>query len=292
MSRTVKLILTGIAGAGLMILWWRHYGTIWSGLSSVHFGMASMAIGLLGASIGVQWVRTSLLVGEGRWRCIGPPVVFSHGVNVIAPSLLGDLMEIALLGRILNRPSRAILVRLLFRFSATLAALGALAGLAVGAVEPSLGFLILAPSLILPFAVDLTTPWWSRRIAIPSTQPIDAMSGIGLIQTAGHTLLSVGQHLLSAASVFVLGASINEAVSPAVAAGMLALADVATYLPVPLGGVGLHHWSVSSVADLMGSVPTGLVLVNHALIVFIGGGCALAGWWSIADKSLINGQNE
>ena len=117
------------------------------------------------------------------------------------------------------------------------------------------------------------------------------MDPLGVATTAHHTLLSLVQHAFSAASVFLLGASINEAVSPATAAGMLSLADLATYLPVPLAGVGIHHWSVSSVAELMGAVPTGLVLINHAILVLVGGVCAITGWWLIPDKSLLTRQN-
>ena len=69
---------------------------------------------------------------------------------------------------------------------------------------------------------------------------------------------------------------------------MLSLADIATYLPVPLGGIGLHHGVTRGGPH--GDRSNGLVLVNHALIVLVGG--ARSGrWLALPDKSLLNGQN-
>jgi hypothetical protein len=73
---------------------------------------------------------------------------------------------------------------------------------------------------------------------------------------------------------------------------MLSLADLVTYLPIPLGGVGLHHWGVSSMAEILGSVPVQLVVVNHALAVLVGGLCAVAGWTLNSDNAVVSRQNE
>ena len=67
------------------------------------------------------------------------PVGLSHGINVLAPSLLGDVFEVVALGRMLNQPAGAVLTRLLFRFY-HLAALGVLAAIAVGSVDLGAGF--------------------------------------------------------------------------------------------------------------------------------------------------------
>ena len=291
MPKFVKLALTALIGGILLAMWWTHYGNAWGGLSRIEPWWLAWALVLLLASLALQWVRTSLLMGNGNWTPILAPVVLSHGVNVLAPSLLGDLLEIGALNRILNRPSRAILTRLVFRFLTTVSALCMLAGVAMGVLHPNVGFGVIAAAAVLPFFADQTTAWWSQYVAIPGTAPIEPMDPLGITTTATHTFLSWVQHAFSAASVFLLGAAINEAVSPATAAGMLSLADLATYLPVPLAGVGIHHWSVSSVAELMGSMPTGLVLINHAILVLVGGVCAITGWWLIPDKSLLTRQN-
>ena len=291
MSKSVKLAFAALLGSALLAMWWTHYGTAWGGLSHIEPVWLVWSVVLLMASLTLQWIRTSLLVGNGQWRPIVAPVVLSHGVNVLAPSLLGDLLEIGALNKILNRPARAILTRLVFRFLTTISALAMLAGLAIGALHPNVGFGLILTAFLMPFVADQSTAWWSQYIAIPGTEAIEPMEPLGIAKTAHHTLLSLVQHAFSAGSVFLLGAAIDEAVSPATAAGMLSLADLATYLPVPLAGVGIHHWSVSSVAELMGSVPTGLVLINHAILVLVGGGCAILGWWLIPDKSLLNRQN-
>lgn len=284
MPKLLKLGLACAAGFGLLALWWSHHGSSWEGITVVHPGWLVASVFALVASLCLQWVRTALLVGRGLWQPIVSPVMISHGVNVLAPSVLGDLLEISLLHRALGRPARALLTRLVFRFGTTVSALGVLTGVAIASLDPSAGFAIAAIAACAPYALDATTPAWSARLAVPGTQPIEAMAGIGWMQTSAHTGLALLQHALSAASVFLLGASIDDAVSPAIAAGMLALADLATYLPVPLAGVGLHHWSVSTIAQLGGSVPTALVVANHGLIVVTGIAAAALGWWLGADK--------
>ena len=58
---------------------------------------------------------------------------------------------------------------------------------------------------------------------------------------------------------------------PATSAAMLAIADGVTYLPVPLGGVGVNHWAVTAICDLLGNLPITLVAFNHGMVVLIGG---------------------
>jgi len=284
MPKLLKLGFACAVGFALLALWWHHHGSAWRGVSLVHPGWLPWAVLALVSSLCIQWIRTALLVGRGVWQPIVSPVMLSHGVNVLAPSVLGDLLEISLLHRALGRPARALLARLLFRFGTTVSALGVLTGVAVASVDPSVGFAIAATAACAPYALDATTAAWSARLAIPGTQAIEPMAGIGWRQTSAHSALALVQHALSAASVFLLGAALDDAVSPAIAAGMLALADFATYLPVPLAGIGLHHWSVSTIAQIGGSVPTALVVANHGLIVSIGIAAAALGWWFGADK--------
>ena len=126
---------------------------------------------------------------------------------------------------------------------------------------------------------------------MPGTEAIPPLQPLGLGKTFLHIGLSTVQHTLSAASVFLLGAAIADPVSPPTAAGILSLADLVTYLPIPLGGVGLHHWGVSSMAEILGSVPAQLVVVNHALAVLVGGLCAGSGWALSGDNGGLSGQN-
>ena len=288
----MKLLIGAAAGGGMMWGWWTHYSATLTVVSLARLDWFLGAILALVASLVLQWVRTQLLFRMVPTLVIAAPVTLSHGINVLAPSLLGDVFEVAALSRLLNQPTGAVLTRLLFRFCTTLAALGVLAAIAVGSVHPSAGFALALLAGVVPFVVDAWTLRWSARLPHSVASLTAPIAGVGWMATAAHTALATLQHALSAASIFILGAAINDPVSPPLAAGMLSLADIATYLPVPLGGIGLHHWGVSSVADLMGTVPAGLVLVNHALIVLVGGACAIAGWLAMPDKSLLNRQNE
>lgn len=290
-SGRLKFILGGAAGCGMMWGWWTHHTAALTVVSPARADWLTWAVGALFASLVLQWVRTGLLFRAVPAWSIAAPVGLSHGINVLAPSLLGDVFEVVALSRMLNQPAGAVLTRLLFRFCTTLAALGVLAAIAVGSVDLSAGFALASVAAVTPFVVDAWTPRWSARLPGAMAASTAPMAGVGWLATAIHTALAILQHTLSAASIFILGAAIDDPVSPPLAAGMLSLADIATYLPVPLGGIGLHHWSVSSVADLMGTVPTGLVLVNHALIVLVGGACAVGGWLALPDKSLLNRQN-
>jgi len=272
--------------------WWTHYNAALTVVSPVRADWVAGAVLTLLASLVLQWIRTRMLFRSVSGLAIAAPVGLSHGINVLAPSLLGDAFEVAALSRMLNQPVGAVLTRLLFRFCTTLAALGVLAAIAVGSVHPSAGFALAALAWMTPFVIDGWTPHWSAQLPGSFASLTAPVSGMGWLATAAHTALAILQHMLSAASIFILGAAIDDPVSPPLAAGMLSLADIATYLPVPLGGIGVHHWGVSSVADLMGTVPTGLVLVNHALIVLVGGACAVAGWVAMPDKSLLNRQND
>ena len=114
-------------------------------------------------------------------------------------------------------------------------------------------------------------------VRIPNTQPIAPLSPQGSLSTGIQIGLAIIQHVLSAAAVFFLGAAISDPVSPLVAAGMLAIADAVTYLPIPLGGVGVHHWGVSSIAALLGTMPATLVAFNHAIIVAVAGVLGIIG---------------
>jgi uncharacterized membrane protein YbhN (UPF0104 family) len=288
----MKLIGGTVIGGTLMFLWWSEYGSDITALSGVDWTWLALALLGLGMSLGLQLVRTHLLIRPASMRRIAAPVLLAHGLNVLAPSLLGDLYEIGALARSERRPVREILGRLLHRLSTTLAALGLLAGLALGSVDPNLGFVLISASLAVPLMVDGSTHLWSPRLRVPSTDPIAALKPLGLGPTLLHIALSTLQHSLSAAAVFLLGAAIGDPVSPPTAAGMLSLADLVTYLPIPLGGVGVHHWGVSSMAEILGSVPAQLVVVNHALAVLVGGLCAAAGWSLTGDNGPSSWQNE
>ena len=264
-------------GVGLLILWLDTHAPAVTTISSAHLGFLSAALVCTAAAIWLQLVRTAIVLEHPNQHALLRPVLLAHSANVLLPSLVGDLYEIAALSKATERPTRAILVRLIHRLSTTLSALGCLLAAALCAVNPSAGFAVLLISLSIPFGIDALSPRLSRMVRIPNTQPIAPLSPQGSRATGIQIGLAIVQHVLSAAAVFLLGAAIGDPVSPLVAAGMLAIADAVTYLPIPLGGVGVHHWGVSSIAALLGSMPATLVAFNHAIIVAVAGVVGIIG---------------
>ena len=287
MKRRLLTAANGVLGLGLLILWLESHGSEVGQLSQAHLGLLICGLLCFPLAIWLQLHRTALVIDVPEPRRLLGPVLLSGGMNVLLPSMLGDLYEIGALSQATGQPVRAVLVRLLHRLSTTLSALGVLLSIALASVSPSWAFVVLIGSLVFPFVIDQASPHLSRWARIPYTTEITALSPLGPGGTSKHIMLAILQHSISALGVFLLGAAINNAISPVVAAGMLAIADLVTYLPVPLGGIGLHHWGVSGIAALMGTVPSGLVALNHGIIVAVGGLSAATGF-ALAQNSRHN----
>ena len=282
MKRWVVRVLSATVGLGLLSLWWEAHGAEVHTLTLSRVGWLAGGLITAAVAIGLQWARTAWLIRIERPRALLPPVLLAHGLNVFLPSLLGDAYEVGAVAKLTGRPISAVLTRLLHRFTTTLGALGVLAGLALGSKTPNLGFVVLSVALMGPILLDLLTP------RIGPLLKADATPGLGIAQTLLPLSLAVTQHAVSAGSLFCFGVAIESAVNPATAAAMLSMADLMTYLPVPLAGVGLHHWGVSAAAGLLGEIPSALVAFNHAMVVLIGGICVGLGF---AIRSL-SGHNE
>ena len=180
----MKLVLGGAAGCGMLWGWWTHYNATLTMVSPARADWVAGAVGALVASLVLQWIRTRLLFRSAPAWAIAAPVGLSHGINVLAPSLLGDVFEVAALSRLLDQPAGAVLTRLLFRFFTTLAALGVLAAIAVGSVHPSAGFALATMAAMAPFVVDAWTPRWSARLP-GSMAALDApIAGMGWLAHA------------------------------------------------------------------------------------------------------------
>jgi hypothetical protein len=208
----------------------------------------------------------------------------AHGVNVLLPSLLGDLYEIGALSKISGRSIHSVLARLIHRFSTTLCALGILAAFALSSLSVSFALLILVLSFLGPFLVDKFTPWWSKILRLPGMNAPPALQGLGVPETLIHIVLAAAQHGLSALGVLMIGKGIGDTIPPTVAAAVLSIADLVTYLPVPIGGIGVHHWSTTTVATTLGSVPASLIAVHHGWVVLVGTGCIGLAYW-VRDRA-------
>lgn len=265
MKRWVARVLGTAVGLALLTVWWESHSADVADLALRRGGWLLAGVLAAAGAMALQWCRTAWLLKSESPRHLIAPLLIAHGLNVFLPSLLGDAYEVGAVAKRLNRPVRAVLTRLLHRFATTLGALGILAAAALSTRSPSHGFFLLSASIAGPILFDRLTP----RLG-PLIQG-EAMPGLGAPQTLAHLGLAVLQHAVSAFSLFCFGVAIDTAVSPAVAAAMLSMADLMTYLPVPLAGVGLHHWGVSAAAGILGAAPSALVAFNHAMVVLLGG---------------------
>ena len=273
MRRTLIVAVSFVVGGGLSYLWWKTHGVT---IQSIHSPqLLWIGVGLLGLPISLflQLVRTQILFGLPSIKPLAKPLLYAHGMNVLLPSMLGDVYEISAVSTTTGIPARAVLVRLLHRLSTTVGALLALAGVAIGSVHPSIGFGILVLAFGVPVLTDIGTRHWSPWVRIPATQAIEPMCSIGIARTLGHILLAFFQHALGAVGVFFIAIGIHQGVSPSIAIMMQSIADLVTYLPIPLAGAGVHHWGITGIVDAIGSASATLIAVNHAWVVLGGGLC-------------------
>jgi hypothetical protein len=273
MRRKLILAVSFVVGGGLSYLWWKAHGVTIQSIEQPH--LLWVLLGLLGLPISLllQLVRTQVLFGLPSLRPLAKPLLYAHGMNVMLPSMLGDVYEISAVSRATGIPARAVLVRLLHRLSTTVGALLALAALALGSVYPSIGFGVLVLACGAPVIADLGTRLWSPWVRIPGTQAIDPLHPIGIARTLGHILLAFFQHALGAVGIFFIAIGIHQGVSPAIAAMTQSIADLVTYLPIPLAGAGVHHWGITGITNAIGSISPTLIAVNHAWVVLGGGLC-------------------
>lgn len=272
MTRWAARVVGTAVGLGLLAAWWDAHGADVRTLALSQLGWLSGGLVAAAMAMLLQWLRTVWLLSVAAPLTLLRPVLLAHGLNVFLPSLLGDAYEVGAVAKISGRSVGAVLARLLHRFATTLGALGVLAAAALATQHPSLGFLILTCAVTGPVVIDRLMPTLGPLIKAESE------SGLGVMQTMLHLGVAVLQHAISAFSLFCFSVAIGTVVNPAVAAAMLSMADLMTYLPVPLAGVGLHHWGVSAAAGLLGAVPAPLVAFNHAMMVLIGGLCAGIGF--------------
>jgi hypothetical protein len=260
------IIGTGaILGGALLYTWWSQYGSSVSTANQVLWGWLGLGVSCAALSLWLQIVRTARLIKAPSLKSIQAVVLVSHGMNVLLPSLLGDAYEVTAFAKRTKTSAKTILIRLIHRFTTTVSALGMLLAGALFSVQPNSAFAVLVVACGMPFVVDQCLPTLAKMLSAPIQQPF------GGTETAIHMVVAWCQHAVSAAGVFCLGLAIDDAVSPASAAAMLSMADAVTYLPVPLGGVGLNHWGITALCDFLGRIPAALIAFNHGLVVLIGG---------------------
>jgi len=263
-----------IVATGLGWAWLGTYGDdIQAGPRAIP-ALGIAALGCLCLAIGLQVLRTALLLGHPV-RGLTRPLLLAHGMNVWLPSMMGDFFEVWAVSRIARRSVRGTLVLLGHRFLGTVAALGILSAVAIGPTYPSLSVGIGTAAVLGYIAMDGTIHTWARWLRVPETSTGSLPAPLGPTKTLGHLGLAVVQHGVEAIGIFLLGISLGAAISPAGAAGMVSIIEAVTYLPIPLGGAGANHWGASTVLEWIdpGRHMAMLVLAAHALHVGLGAAC-------------------
>ena len=276
MRKAVLTFALLVLGVGLFGLWLDAHPVAVSQFSTAHLGFFISGLACALFAIALQLYRTARVLKFKDPTSLLSPVLIAHGANVLLPSLVGDLYEIGALSKVSGLPVRVVLGRLIHRLATTLSALGTLLGAALCSVTPSLGVALISIAVCFPFAIDALGPQISQLAAGRNTQ-VAPMAPLGWRETGIHIDLAILQHGVSAAGIFFLGAAIGDPVSPLLAGAMLAVADAVTYLPIPLGGVGVHHWGVGSIAAILGEIPAVLVTFNHAIILAVAGVVGIIG---------------
>ena len=271
MKRALSLGLSTLIGAALMTLWWSQYGSDVEVVGTAQWEWLLAGLLCVPLVLWLQLQRTVRLLSSVNRQALSSAVLLSHGMNVLLPSLLGDAYEVTSIAQHAQLQKRSVLIRLLHRLGSTLSALGLLMAIALSTIEPNIAFFVLVGSFALPYIVDGALPRIADSLGAETVAPL------GAAETSVHIILAMVQHTVSALSVFCLGLAINDAVSPTMSAAMLSIADLVTYLPVPLGGVGVNHWSVTTICDRLGQIPAALVAFNHAMVVLVGGVSAAIG---------------
>jgi len=238
--------------------------------------LLAVGIALLFLVLLLQIVRTGFLFHlkpQPACRQLAQPLLYAHGMNVLLPSMLGDLFEVWSVSKRIDQPVRRVLCVLVHRFTGTIAALLILAGVALGVHRPSLALPLVGAAIAGYLCIDYTTATWSCWVRIPGTRPFVAMRPYGVVSTLGHLLLAVAQHAIEALAIFCLAIGLGTPIAPSAAAGMVSIIEGVTYLPIPLAGAGANHWGASTVLGALGEAASGtavLVAASHALQVLIG----------------------
>ncbi len=262
--------------AVLAVMWFSAHGEdLHPGPDGIRW-LLPVSAALLPVVMLLQIVRTGRLFHlNARPACarLAQPLLYAHGMNVLLPSMLGDLFEVWSVSKRIDQPVRRVLSVLVHRFMGTISALLILAGLALSVQQPSLAIPLMATAIVGYLYIDWSANTWSCWVRVPGTKPVVAMKPYGMVATLGHLQLAVAQHAIEAVAIFCLAIGLGTPIAPHAAAGMVSVIESVTYLPIPLAGAGANHWGASTILSGLGEPAIGtavLVAASHALQVLIG----------------------
>jgi hypothetical protein len=173
---------------------------------------------------------------------------------------------------------------LCLRSSMTISAVALMAALALITVVPWLGLLCSVALLLLPFAVNASWRLWTRLLRIPGVSERGPVPGgpYSLRATAGHHLLTIAMAAMITAGLWLMGLGLGQQASWPAVAGIFSAADLTSYLPLPMAGLGASQWGAGEAAAWLEAgepIPALLVTANHAWQVLMGGATLLLAAW-------------
>ncbi len=263
-----RMVVGLAAGAAVASVWWRTMGPVAEPRPEVSVGLATLAGILLMVALGIQVMRTAVLIQDVPWRALARPVIVGHGTNALF-STAGDLLEVVLLSRLTGRSVPDILVQLLYRASTTASV--ALAAVLVGAGPVGIALAALGLATVTLLGAFGTPTLTVAGRELPHIVPIGVGRAVTLV------LVTVAQLVLVTGSVALAIVAVGGQPEAAVVARAAGSIDLLSYLPVPLANVGLHHvgmtWSPGS------SPPNAWGAALHHVITLGVGVLALIGGW-------------
>ncbi len=291
-ARRRFLSVLGFAVSGVLFwLWLRSYGNDLVEGGTPSWDLVLVAVLLMVSLEGTYLFRNAAALQidiKTAFRKILRPLLVCEGAGAVAPSLAGDALEVVLYARALNRPVANVALAMAVRMSMTLAALFAVGAVAAARVSlwgaAVLAVLALATPIIscrggIAVFVRLAPRLLGRWGRGPMPEPYSALS------IARNVFWGTTEFTLNAVILWVLSVAFGEPAPFYVWFLALGVVELAREVPLPLGSLGLHHWTLVGAMTWLAPdapAPARVALGYHAFSLLVMGA---AGLWAL-DGSL------
>ncbi len=277
-------------GAALGWLWLDHYGHLLDVPQNAHLGWIAVGLACLVVELPVRVLRTAVLLHPPvASRGLLRPILAAHAIDLLGPPLAGDVSEVFFVGRAAGSGVRGALPALLLRMVLTVAGLCLMAAGAMAHRQPVVALALVVAGLALAHLgrplIGPVSRWLHRRgrRSKPQTDeptpagPIDRDAEITPMH--GHRLpmhlsLALVEVLLPGFALVALAAGLGAPLPIWLGLATVAALQLLTYVPMPLGGIGLQHWGlVGMVAWLAPDTPAPALLAVawHASLLAVAG---------------------
>ena len=209
---------------------------------------------MMTAALSLQWTRTYPLFSGLQKTAVLRLVIWCHGLNTIF-AVSGDIFELGWFLKNSQENKIEIARRLFFR---------------------SINTLLSALSFLIAGLLFFKTENYSLLVFLP----VAGLTALFLLSSRWCYQLSLAllQSLCDVLALFCLAKSLDLKI--AFSLWMLARTGVefSTYLPIPLSGIGVHHFAITSIEQLA-TIPeiAQVAVLHHSLSVLFGLFCCLVG---------------